>query len=61
MNGCHGNQSCHVIFIKTPSVLSIHCLQNPMKIATELNESMFLKFNDIFPKFTTPIKGQFMI
>ena len=26
MNGCHGNQSCHAIFIKTSNMSSEHCL-----------------------------------
>ena len=26
MNGCHGNQSCHAIFIKASYMLSEHCL-----------------------------------
>ena len=26
MNGCHGNQSCHAIFIKTSYMSSEHCL-----------------------------------
>ena len=62
MNGCHGNQSCHVIFIKTSYMFSEQCFKYSYeKLAFWLKGSMYPKFYVIFPKFTPPSQGVFMI
>ena len=38
MNGCHGNQSSIVIFMKAPCMLSVHCLLKPCEL-----ENVFIK------------------
>ena len=51
MNRCHGNQSCHIIFIKTSYSLSIHCLQlSYEKVAQKVRVFQILhNFSHIYP------------